>query len=277
MNIPENCRFDNSALIGKKRGIKMKLQNIKRVLRERFFNSKPGKKARAYVMDFKAGKRTAKVGFVLKNKKMKPTDNIGFLIFSLPAVYTCPYATAQCLKYCYAKSAYMYPSVCTNHAGNYVASLQPTFVEDTCKAIETAIYTKKGGIRKAFINPKTGEPKKIYVRIHESGDFYSKAYLLKWVEIAKRFPELQFFAYTKSVPYFYDLELPKNFVVRFSIFPDTPIEYINWIRENNKPFYVAVDEFSSACEYKCNCELGCGGCGCQCGTNKKAIETILKK
>lgn len=256
---------------------KMKIKNIKKELRIKFSNSKPGRKCREWINSFRTGKRTSKVGFVLQNKKMKPSDSVAFLIFSLPAVYTCPYATADCLKYCYAKSAYMYPSVCINHAGNYMASLQDTFVTDVCKAIREKIYTKKGGIRKAFINPRTGEPKKIYVRIHESGDFYSKVYLLKWVEIAEQFPELKFFAYTKSVPYFYDLELPANFIARFSIFPDSPAEHVAWIRENNKPFYVAVDAFSAECEYRCDCADGCGACGCQCGTSKKAIETILKK
>ena len=245
-------------------------------LKKRFFESKPGKKVMTWLKLFRQGLRPAKVGFVLKNKKMKPTDNVGFLIFSIPAVYTCPFATEQCLKYCYAKSAYMYKSVCVNHVGNWIASLKDDFIEQACNAIRDTIYTKKGTVRKAFQRPD-GSIKKIYVRVHESGDFYSLEYLLKWLEIAKQFPDLQFFAYTKSVPYFYGLELPKNFVVRFSIFPDTPIEHVNWIMKNRKPFYTAVNEFSADCEYKCDCADGCGACGCQCGTSKKAIETILKK
>jgi hypothetical protein len=40
-----------------------------------------------------------------------------------------------------------------------------------------------------------------YVRIHESGDFYNGEYLQAWVEAAKRFPNVIFYAYTKSLPF----------------------------------------------------------------------------
>jgi hypothetical protein len=45
------------------------------------------------------------------NKKMRPTEKIGFLIFSIPAVITCPFATSLCMKYCYAKAGYRYESI----------------------------------------------------------------------------------------------------------------------------------------------------------------------
>lgn len=37
------------------------------------------------------------------------------------------------------------------------------------------------------------------VRIHDSGDFYSQAYLDKWHAIARALPNLVFYAYTKSL------------------------------------------------------------------------------
>jgi hypothetical protein len=40
--------------------------------------------------------------------------------------------------------------------------------------------------------------KKIKVRIHESGDFYSQAYLDKWVSIAEALPTVRFYLYTKK-------------------------------------------------------------------------------
>lgn len=43
--------------------------------------------------------------------------------------------------------------------------------------------------------------KKDGVRIHESGDFYNGEYLKAWMEVARRMPDTQFYAYTKSVPY----------------------------------------------------------------------------
>lgn len=39
------------------------------------------------------------------------------------------------------------------------------------------------------------------VRIHEGGDFYNGEYLKAWLMVAKRFPNVNFYAYTKSVPY----------------------------------------------------------------------------
>ena len=70
---------------------------------------------------------------------------------------------------------------------------------------------------------------KIIVRIHESGDFYNKAYVNKWLEIMdfcmidKR---IKFIAYTKSFPYFDGLELPGNFAFRASIWDDTKPEFL---------------------------------------------------
>jgi hypothetical protein len=38
-------------------------------------------------------------------------------------------------------------------------------------------------------------------RIHVAGDMFSESYFLAWVEIAGRFPDRLFYAYTKSIPY----------------------------------------------------------------------------
>jgi hypothetical protein len=50
------------------------------------------------------------------------------------------------------------------------------------------------------------EGKKDAVRIHESGDFYNGEYLKAWMEVARRMPNVQFYAYTKSVPYVKQME-----------------------------------------------------------------------
>jgi hypothetical protein len=54
------------------------------------------------------------------------------------------------------------------------------------------------------------------VRIHESGDFFSFDYLLAWLEVAERNPDLKFYAYSKSLEYFVGLELPANFYLTAS-------------------------------------------------------------
>jgi hypothetical protein len=60
------------------------------------------------------------------------------------------------------------------------------------------------------------------IRIHDSGDYYSRDYLDKWIEIAKLNPDVIFYSYTKSIPFFkkdyntWSISLPKNFIVTFS-------------------------------------------------------------
>lgn len=39
------------------------------------------------------------------------------------------------------------------------------------------------------------------VRLHTSGDFYSYDYLKAWIDVAKGFPHVRFYAYTKALPH----------------------------------------------------------------------------
>lgn len=55
------------------------------------------------------------------------------------------------------------------------------------------------------------------VRIHDSGDFFSDAYFELWLEIAHDNPDVFFYAYTKEVAMVKRYELPKNFVIIFSM------------------------------------------------------------
>lgn len=59
--------------------------------------------------------------------------------------------------------------------------------------------------------------KKDGVRIHESGDFYNGEYLKAWIEVARRMPDMNFYAYTKSVPYVKSMEKQLSEVPNFSI------------------------------------------------------------
>jgi hypothetical protein len=54
------------------------------------------------------------------------------------------------------------------------------------------------------------------VRIHESGDFFSGAYLDAWIEVAQRNPDLKFYCYSKSLQLFVDFPLPSNFYMTAS-------------------------------------------------------------
>ena len=125
------------------------------------------------------------------NKKL-PKDT---LIFNIPAVNTCPGKTEFCASKCYAvKAERLYPQVLPARKHNLKLSLSPDFVSLMIGTI--AKYQKK--IKQ--------------IRIHEAGDFYSQAYLDSWFLIAKEFPGIVFYAYTKSFHLEFSAK-PSNFVL----------------------------------------------------------------
>jgi hypothetical protein len=54
-------------------------------------------------------------------------------------------------------------------------------------------------------------------RIHVGGDFESQQYFDAWCEFVKEYPQLTFYAYTKSAPYALKHELPDNLIITHSI------------------------------------------------------------
>ena len=54
------------------------------------------------------------------------------------------------------------------------------------------------------------------VRIHDAGDFFSLEYLGRWISLARSFPDVLFYAYTKEVTMVKSVVLPDNFRVAFS-------------------------------------------------------------
>ena len=121
--------------------------------------------------------------------------------WSLPAVDTCPGATENCKKYCYAKKAEnIWGAVRPSRDRNYQASLSPDFADKMVGLVDRA-----------------GSE---YIRVHESGDFYSQSYLDKWFEVAMQLPSKKFLAYTQC----FDLDwsrAPPNFVLYWTVWDDT--------------------------------------------------------
>lgn len=58
------------------------------------------------------------------------------------------------------------------------------------------------------------------IRIHSGGDFSTKAYMQAWIELARRKPDILFYAYTKSIPFWLalrqEIKKLKNFVLTAS-------------------------------------------------------------
>ena len=97
--------------------------------------------------------------------------------FDLPAGDTCPCETFTCGNKCYAKG-YMrlYPRARKKYERNYVFAESDGFVAYMIKNI----------------------PQDAKFRIHVSGDFYSTAYIVKWIQIVSTRQDVTFYAYTRS-------------------------------------------------------------------------------
>src|SRR5262245_9240222 len=130
----------------------------------------------------------------------------GTLTFALPAGWTCPGAKA-CLARasrtdgtitdgnkgpdgfrCFAASLEFYPNVRAMRWHNF----------ETLKAAKTTprmIHVLEASLLEAW--GKRGP--RGSVRIHASGDFFNQAYFDAWGQVARQYPAVIFYAYTKSL------------------------------------------------------------------------------
>jgi len=147
------------------------------------------------------------MNLLTQNAKMKKTskeNNAKIFNFSIPAYktksgkITCPFAK-ECVKYCYAQK------------GNY------TRFPKIAELMEQKYKISKTDNFITLMNEEIIKKKATHIRIHDSGDFYSIAYLQKWLTIANDNKEVIFYAYTKSIKFFVNgLLLPKNLKIIFS-------------------------------------------------------------
>jgi len=145
------------------------------------------------------------MNLLTQNSKLKKTSKaLGLRVFNfgIPAYksasgkLTCPMAD-ECIKFCYAKKgAYIWSNVKPAFEKRYQLSKTDDFVSKMYNEI-----VKK---------------KPDYVRVHDSGDYYSKKYLNKWIDIALLFPEVRFYSYTNMVEMMLYTSLPSNFDIIFS-------------------------------------------------------------
>ncbi len=145
------------------------------------------------------------MNLLTQNSKLKKTSknlNLRVFNFGIPAYksasgkLTCPMAD-ECVEFCYAKK------------GAYVwSNVQPAFEKryQLSKTLE-------------FIDAMNSEIKKKrpeYVRVHDSGDYYSRSYLAKWITIANENPSVKFYSYTNMVDMIKNTKLPDNYDIIFS-------------------------------------------------------------
>lgn len=185
------------------------------------------------------------------NMKLKPNAFVDYVIWNLPAVTTCPGRTAHCEGACYARKAEKaYPTCLPSRERNLQITKESTFVRNM-------VYTI---LKRRFYSRK----KLLVVRIHESGDFYSRKYAFDWLEIMRIIEStgerIRFIAYTKSFAFFDGVKLPKCFSLRASVWDDTPAEDMEMIKRNGWTIYTAVEKFSDSDTFtRCRCE-DCSSC-----------------
>ena len=145
------------------------------------------------------------MNLLTQNSKLKRTSkelNLRVFNFGIPAYksasgkLTCPFAD-ECVKFCYArKGAYIWSNVQPAFEKRYQITKQDNFVEQ----MTTEIAKKKPD----------------YIRVHDSGDYYSKEYLRRWLEIAAIHPDIKFYSYTNCVEMFKSIKLPDNYDIIYS-------------------------------------------------------------
>ena len=145
------------------------------------------------------------MNLLTQNSKLKKTSKVlGLRVFNfgIPAYksssgkLTCPMADG-CIKFCYAKKgAYIWSNVKPAFENRYELSKTNYFVN----AMNNEIRKKKPD----------------YVRVHDSGDYYSTAYLKKWIKIANDNPDVRFYSYTNMIDMILKDSLPSNYDIIFS-------------------------------------------------------------
>jgi hypothetical protein len=145
------------------------------------------------------------ISLLTQNTKLKKTSkalNLRVFNFGIPAYksasgkLTCPMADT-CVKFCYAKKgAYIWSNVQPAFEKRYQLSKTDEFI---------------GAVNAEIIKKKVD-----YVRVHDSGDYYSPKYLAKWIQIAKDNPNVRFYSYTNMVDMLLKADLPDNYDIIFS-------------------------------------------------------------
>lgn len=117
--------------------------------------------------------------------------------FGLPAIVSCPGATATCKSACYAvRTERTYTSAQRLVQGNLDA-LKVARTTPAMAALLSAMIDEYR-FESVRVSQKTGTPLRLAFRIHWDGDFFSVAYARAWRRVIEANTDIQFWAYTRS-------------------------------------------------------------------------------
>jgi hypothetical protein len=178
-------------------------------------------------------------------------------VFNLPPVQTCKPSDWCChgrngKPGCYAqRNNHRFPSVEKGNKRRQDASFEKDFVEKMVQEIQHGHWR--------------------YFRIHASGDFYSKQYIQKWIQITKQCPETKFLAFTRRTDFAHEmrsLNSRDNVIVRESLDKSRP-------KPSMKLKFAAIDHYKTPRRKKIiDCKEGCPECGYTCW-NQKKLDVLL--
>ena len=145
------------------------------------------------------------------------------LIFNLPAGKTCPGAL-------FCKSFAVIDDNGKRHIQDGEHTIFRCFAASAEAQYDAPYYSRKDNLQQIVDALQNGTAANLIhnsiqehrtrntklVRIHESGDFFSGAYLDAWIEVAIRNPDLKFYCYSKSLQLFLNFKLPANFYMTAS-------------------------------------------------------------
>ena len=114
--------------------------------------------------------------------------------FGIPAGITCPGKTSICEKVCYAgKLEKIYSGVRNVLVSNYQQLLYADYLYGWRGMADLLIDMMQEFVAEC---DKRGADK--FFRIHWDGDFWSVDYAIAWQQVIMAFPDVQFWAYTRS-------------------------------------------------------------------------------
>ena len=153
-----------------------------------------------------------------KLKKLLRKKKITLKTFTLPAGWTCPGAK-DCLSRANRETGKIQDGPDTEFRC-FAASSEATY-----PSLRQMVWHNLETLKEALSNGWEAcadlicesLPNKFDVmRVHVGGDYFSKEYLLAWVEVARRNPDKIFYSYSKSLRFFSDVIRPKNLVLTAS-------------------------------------------------------------
>ena len=153
-----------------------------------------------------------------KLKKLVKKLGLKLKTFTLPAGHTCP-AAKDCLSRADRETGKIQDGPDTQFRC-FAASAEATYpslrqmVWSNFELVRAAL--KNGADSCADLIEKSLPKKFDIMRVHVGGDYFSREYLMAWIEVAKRNPSKVFYSYSKSLHLFKQFALPENLVLTAS-------------------------------------------------------------